>query len=367
MGLAQANNNNNNEDEDAHSRFLETSVETLDTIDVPLTGYMNVQYYADISLGTPAQNFKVILDTASANLWIPGKKCYSVSCLLHTKYRSSRSSSHMPNGTDFEIRYGSGSVAGYLSQDTLTLGGLSIPKQTFGEVTKENGVAFAFGKFDGILGLAYDSISVNDVVPPFYNAMNAGLLDDNVFSFKLGDVTKEDSSSSSSSDKGNGLFTLGGIDEDSYTGKITYLPVRRKAYWEVQFDALSLGTETAEFQKTGAVIDTGTSLITLPSGLAEIINTQLGAKKSWNGQYIVDCRIRTHLPDLIFNFDGYNFTLGPYDYILELSASSCISSITPFDFPEPIGPLAIIGDAFLRKHYSVYDFGNSAVGFAKAK
>ena len=37
------------------------------------------------------------------------------------------------------------------------------------------------------------------------------------------------------------------------------------------------------------------------------------------------------------------------------------------DFPAPVGPLAILGDAFLRKWYSVYDLGKGAVGLAEAK
>lgn len=322
--------------------------------DLPLGNYMNVQYFADISLGTPAQNFKVVLDTGSSNLWVPGSECNSIACFLHTKYDSSASSSYKKNGSEFEIAYGSGSVSGYISQDTLTIGDLTIPKQDFGEATSEPGLAFAFGKFDGILGLGFDTIAVNKVVPPFYNALADGLLDEPVFSFKLGDSESSDS-----------LFTLGGVDESAYTGKVTYLPVRRKAYWEVQFDAISLGDETAELENTGAVIDTGTSLITLPSALAEMINAQIGAKKGWNGQYSVECDTKSSLPPLTFNLDGYNFTLSADDYILEVSGS-CISAITPFDFPEPIGPLSIVGDAFLRKYYSIYDYGNTAVGLAKA-
>lgn len=37
-----------------------------------------------------------------------------------------------------------------------------------------------------------------------------------------------------------------------------------------------------------------------------------------------------------------------------------------YDFAEPVGPLVILGDAFLRTWYSVYDLGNNAVGLAKA-
>ena len=59
----------------------------------------------------------------------------------------------MKNGSEFGIRYGSGEVAGYISEDTLRIGDLKIKDQLFGEATSEPGLAFAFGRFDGILGL----------------------------------------------------------------------------------------------------------------------------------------------------------------------------------------------------------------------
>ncbi len=324
--------------------------------DTKLTNYLNAQYFTDISLGNPPQSFKVILDTGSSNLWVPSSKCTSIACFLHQKYDSSSSSSYKENGTEFAIQYGSGSLSGFISQDTLTIGDLTILKQDFAEATSEPGLAFAFGKFDGILGLGYDTIAVDKVVPPVYNAIKQGLLDEPKFAFYLGDVEKSED---------GGVATFGGVDKSLYTGKLINLPVRRKAYWEVEFNSLTLGDETAAFENTGAVIDTGTSLLTFPSGLAEILNNEIGAVKSWSGQYTVDCELRNTLPDLTFNLAGYNFTIGATDYILEVSGS-CVSAFTPMDFPAPIGPLAILGDSFLRRFYSVYDVEKNTVSLAKA-
>ena len=44
-----------------------------------------------------------------------------------------------------------------------------------------------------------------------------------------------------------------------------------------------------------------------------------------------------------------------------------LTFLSGIDIPEPVGPLAILGDAFLRKWYSVYDLGTNSVGLAAAK
>lgn len=324
---------------------------------VPVSNFLNAQYFAEISLGTPPQTFKVVLDTGSSNLWVPSSQCNSIACYLHTRYESSSSSTYKANGSSFEIRYGSGSLSGFVSQDTLTIGDLKIKKQDFAEATSEPGLAFAFGRFDGILGLGYDTISVNKIVPPFYNMINQDLIDEPVFAFYLGDTNKGD-------DDSEAIF--GGVDKDHYTGKVTKIPLRRKAYWEVDLDMISFGDESAELDNTGVILDTGTSLIALPSTLAELLNKEIGAKKSFTGQYTVDCSARDTLPDVTFTLTGHNFSISAYDYILEVQGS-CISSFMGMDFPEPVGPLAILGDSFLRRWYSIYDMGNHAVGLAKAK
>lgn len=324
---------------------------------LPVSNFLNAQYFSTIEIGTPPQEFKVVLDTGSSNLWVPSTDCSSIACYLHNKYDSSKSSTYKKNGTSFEIRYGSGSLSGFVSQDVVRMGDLEIKHQDFAEATSEPGLAFAFGRFDGIMGLGYDTISVDKIVPPFYNMLDQDLLDEPVFAFYLSDADDKEAESEA---------IFGGVDSSHYEGKLTKIPLRRKAYWEVDLDAITFGDGTAEIENTGAILDTGTSLIALPSTLAELLNKEIGAKKSFNGQYTVDCDKRDSLPDLTFTLTGYNFTIGPHDYILEVQGS-CISSFMGMDFPEPAGPLAILGDAFLRRWYSVYDLGSNSVGLAKAK
>lgn len=322
---------------------------------VPVSNFLNAQYFSEISLGTPPQSFKVVLDTGSSNLWVPSTQCGSIACYLHSKYDSGESSTYKKNGSSFEIRYGSGSLSGFVSQDTFRIGDLEVKKQDFAEATNEPGLAFAFGKFDGIMGLGYDTISVNKITPPFYNMIDQGLLDEKVFAFYLGDANGDESEA-----------IFGGVDKKHYTGDITWMNLRRKAYWEVKLDSVSFGKDTADMEDTGVILDTGTSLIALPSTIAELLNKEIGAKKGWNGQYTVECDKRSALPDLTFSLSGHNFTLPATDYILEVQGS-CISTFMGMDFPEPVGPLAILGDAFLRRYYSIYDLEKNRVGLAKAK
>ncbi|KAK3052685.1 aspartic proteinase precursor [Extremus antarcticus] len=324
---------------------------------LPISNYLNAQYFSDVSIGTPPQEFKVVLDTGSSNLWVPSQDCGSIACYLHSKYDHTDSSTYKKNGSEFEIRYGSGSLSGYVSQDTFRIGDLTVKKQDFAEATAEPGLAFAFGRFDGIMGLGYDTISVDGIVPPFYNMIEQGLLDEKVFSFYLSDTNDESAESE---------VVFGGVNKDHYHGEMVKIPLRRKAYWEVDLDAITFGKDTAEMDDTGVILDTGTSLIALPTTIADLLNREIGAKKSFNGQYTVECEKRDSLPDLTFTLTGHNFTITANDYILEVQGS-CISALFGMDIPAPAGPLAILGDAFLRKWYSVYDLENNAVGLAKSK
>ncbi|GBC52225.2 aspartyl proteinase [Rhizophagus irregularis DAOM 181602=DAOM 197198] len=298
---------------------------------VPLSNYMNAQYFGEVSLGNPPQTFSVIFDTGSSNFW--------------------------PNGTEFAIRYGTGSLEGIISNDILTVGDITVKNQDFGESVKEPGLTFAFGRFDGIFGLGYDTISVKGVVPPFYHMVNQRLIDEPIFSFWLSDADKDNSV--------GGELVFGGADESHFTGNIHWAPIRRKGYWEIELEKVVFDGEDVEMEDTGAAIDTGTSLLAVPTVIADLINKQIGAKKNFAGQYIIDCEKVPSLPDFSLQFNGKLFTLTGSEYILK-AQNQCISAFMGLDIPEPLGPIWIIGDAFLRKFYTIYDLGNDRVGFANS-
>ncbi|KAJ3312553.1 Vacuolar protease A [Boothiomyces sp. JEL0838] len=328
---------------------------------VPLTDFMNAQYFGEISLGTPPQTFKVVFDTGSSNLWVPSTRCSDIACWLHSRYDAAKSSTHVNNGTKFAIQYGTGALEGVISQDTLTVGDLEVEEQGFAESTKEPGLTFAVGRFDGILGLGYDTIAVTGAVPPFYKMVQQQLLDEPLFGVYMGDANKGDE---------GGEITFGAVNHEHYTGSITWAPITRKAYWEVTMDSVKLGGKKFNVKATKAAIDTGSSLFAVPTADADAINVAIGAKKSWNGQYTVDCATLSKLPDLTLSFAGKEFSLSAKDYVLQVgegSNQSCVSGFVGLEIPPPAGPLWIVGDVFLRKYYTIYDLGNNRVGFAKAK
>jgi saccharopepsin len=163
-----------------------------------------------------------------------------------------------------------------------------------------------------------------------------------------------------------GEITFGGVNNAHYKGKIEWAPVQRKAYWEVEMSNVKLNSKKLNVMSNKAAIDTGTSLIAMPTVEADAINTAIGATKSWNGQWTVPCDSVEKLPILAVTFGSKQYELSGKDYILAVGQESCVSGFMGLDIPEPMGPIWIVGDVFLRKYYTVYDLENNRVGFAEA-
>ncbi|KAL5227569.1 hypothetical protein ABZP36_015834 [Zizania latifolia] len=239
---------------------------------VPLDNFLDTQYFGEIGIGTPPQNFTVIFDTGSSNLWVPSTKCYfSIACYLHHRYRSKGSSSYTKNGESCTISYGSGSIAGFFSEDNVLVGDLVVKNQKFIEATSEPSITFIIGKFDGILGLGFPEISVGKA-PPIWQVMKEQkLIEKDVFSFWLNRDTDAPT---------GGELVFGGVDPKHYKGSHTYVPVTRKGYWQFEMGDLLIGGNSTGYCADGcaAIADSGTSLIGGPTTIVAQINHAIGAE-----------------------------------------------------------------------------------------
>jgi len=334
---------------------LKPSLKVSEPGSIIINDYMESQYFGEIGLGTPAQKFNVIFDTGSSDVWVPSASC-GKSCSGHPKYDHSNSSTYIPNGAPFDILYGSGPVSGYEDYDALTIGGLVVGKQQFAEVTDASGLGSAFlaGKFDGIVGMAFPSITVCKCATAFQNLVDQGTVQKAEFAFYL---------SNSASD--NGELVLGGTDPAHYTGDFSYVPLIAQNYWQVQLEAFSInGVSYTQSGGDHAIVDSGTSILTGPSDKIKAIAASLGARElAGTGEYIVSCTAK--LPTLNFVLGGKNYTLESKDYLIP-DPPLCILGLMGLDVDSPLGPLWILGDMFMRKYYTVFDAENSRVGFALA-
>jgi cathepsin D len=325
---------------------------------VPIGNFEDAQYYGPISLGTPLQTFEVVFDTGSANLWVASSECTDCG---KTKplYDHTKSSTYQPNGTIFKIQYGSGPVSGFYSYDTLTWAQSSLAHTEFAEVTDISGLgtaSWALAAFDGILGMAYPSIAVDGVLPPFQELFMSGLIPMNQFAFYL-----------TSNPSNPGELTLGGSDPTKYTGSISWAPVTSQTYWETQMAYLKVGA-TSETNVTRAVLDTGTSTLAGPVKDVANIAAQLGATPVVPGEeYAILCAKAPTLPDIHIGLNGVDYVLTPSQYLIEEEGDPlCVLGILGLDIPPPAGPLWILGDIFIREYYTIFDFQNNRLGFAKS-
>nr|XP_033775208.1 cathepsin E [Geotrypetes seraphini] len=325
----------------------------------PLINYMDVEYFGEISIGSPPQNFTVIFDTGSSNLWVPSVYCTSNACKQHTLYQPSTSNTYSADGRPFSIQYGTGSLSGIIGIDQVTVEGITVSNQQFGESVSEPGNTFADSGFDGILGLAYPSLAVGGCTPVFDNMMAQNLVAMPIFSVYMS--RNPDSSV-------GGEIIFGGLDSSHFSGDLNWIPVTNQGYWQIQLDNIMVGGQVT-FCAEGcqAIVDTGTSLITGPSKTVLQLQNDIGATPV-DGEYAVECNNLNVMPDVTFTINGIEYTLTPQQYTLSVSDGMdfCTSGFQGLDIQPPAGPLWILGDVFIGQFYSVFDRGNNRVGLAPA-
>ncbi|CAF1193660.1 unnamed protein product [Didymodactylos carnosus] len=263
----------------------------------------------------------------------------------------------------------------------IKVAGLSVKGQIFAGINEASGMKENL--YDGILGLAYQSLAQTGSAPLFFNMYKQKLIKQPIFSFYFNPNTPTHLVSVSVGERSlsillrasqSGELILGGTDISKYQGSITYTPVNIKGYWEFSMNSVSVGSKKICSSGCYAISDTGTTLIQGPAAQVKQLQQLLGAVyESHTRLYFVDCesRLLSSFPNVIFTIGNKAFILTPLQYLIILPVGNkqylCYTVFTAGDNRDASKKLFwILGDAFLTRFYSIYDIGKNRLGFAKS-
>lgn len=308
--------------------------------EISLIDYENIRYVGKIYLGTPPQTFYVLFDTGSSDIVIPSQKCTERRCKFLHKFDSTKSKSYKKNGTIYNnIRLGF---------DQLTIGGIKVKNQIFGEELDLNSFdSFPNRKIDGLFGMGFPEVSAVGATSMMKNVVDQKLLKNPVFSFYFKNDINSDKS----------RLVLGGSDPKYYEGNFTYVPLTKIGYWQIKMDGIDVDGQ--KYCKGGcqAIVDTGSPFIYGPEEEIRRIKEQIGSIP-------YNCEGIRKLPTVKFFFNGKEFKMEPEDYVYKTRTAGKESCEVGF---RETGPNWLIGDTFMRVYYTEFDYGNLRVGFAKSK
>ncbi|KAI6219330.1 Eukaryotic aspartyl protease [Aphelenchoides fujianensis] len=358
----------------------------------PFYDYADAEYVGKITIGTPAtQEFSVILDTGSSNLWVVDKTCTdtgdcqawcfigflckefcdAICCKDHppmdgpcdnkTHFDQAASSTYSADGRTWSIQYGTGSAGGILGVDTVALGDegtdqLSIPETVFGQA-QYLASFFTDQPLDGILGLAFRTIAVDNVQPVFQHAVDLGLITNPIFTVWL------EKDGGDAWGRVGGQITYGDVDTDHCSSDITYIPLSSELWWEFNIEGTGVNGQK-DTETWAAISDTGTSLIAGPSGPLNKLVQATSAKLNDTMQlYQVDCNAQ-------FTWSiwagGKEFPIDASNMVWMIDPDNKICVLAYEEFGGGFGaPSFILGDPFIRQFCQIYDISGK-VGFSVA-
>jgi hypothetical protein len=165
-------------------------------------------------------------------------------------------------------------------------------------------------------------------------------------------------------------------------------------------DKIKFGDQEVGKGRTAGIMDTGTSLIYGPQSAVQTMAKSLGGSFAPQvSMYMIDCS--TTVPDMEFTIGGNPITIPGSDLVLrDDSGNYCFFTVAIMNFgeaafdrvatlnedlsdgvidqvnrfvgssalPVPAGyDIWLVGDTFLRKVYTVYDYGANKFGYGKLK
>ncbi|GAA5918358.1 hypothetical protein JCM1841_002187 [Sporobolomyces salmonicolor] len=331
---------------------------------VSLTSYQDSEWYGEIDVGTPATPFSVVLDTGSSDLILAEADCSG--CSSSTPgYTPSSSSTSATSSQSFSITYGSGSASGTLVQDTVRIANYTQTGQTFAACNTLDNIVD--GTISGILGLGWSTIASSGATPLVQALAQANKLPEEVFGFAFETHTFTTASSPTAP---GGTLTIGGVDTSLYSGSINWVNIVQPAgYWAIPLGGVSVGGTELGITSDQTVIDTGTTLIGVPTSTAETVYAQIPNSQAINldgvsGYYAFPCsqdvNVALTFGNVSYPIESSQFNAGAVDS----RGSLCLGAIFALETGSSSVSF-IVGDAFLTGVYNAYRFSSPpAVGFA---
>ncbi|KAE8307062.1 putative aspartic-type endopeptidase opsB [Aspergillus transmontanensis] len=330
-------------------------------------------YFCNITLGTPKQSLRLVLDTGSSDLWCNAANSTLCSsrdqpCDASGSYDPSSSSSYAYASSDFNISYADGTgAAGDYVTDTIHIGGATVKDFQFG-------VGYSSSSAEGVLGIGYttNEVQVGRLGKSAYaNLPQAmvknGLIQSNAYSLWLNDL---------GADTGSILF--GGVNTEKYHGELQTLPIQtvNGVYSEfiIALTGVSLSSASSHHNYSSSdalpaavLLDSGSSLTYLPNSIVQDIYDDLGVTyESSSGVGYVPCSLAQQNINVTYTFSSPIITVGIDELVIDAGdlrfrngARACIFGIVPAG-----DSTAVLGDTFLRSAYVVYDLSNNEISLA---
>ncbi|KAN0137030.1 Aspartic peptidase domain containing protein [Lactarius tabidus] len=331
---------------------------SLDTVAEPLVSFNDEAWFGILQIGDPPQNSQeVVFDTGSSDLFIKSISCNGTFCNGNTPYNPNTSKAAVDLNKSFELKYGSGdNITGEQYTDTFSIAGLTACNQTYGAAsTYTSGLNDTNFPLDGLVGMAYQSISHYNASPLFQTLFTQGQLTHPQFGIKLAESGAE--------------CHLGGPNPDLYEGDFTYLEVINQSYWQVAMDTVMVGDTAVQLSDNRAIMDTGTTLIVGNKSDVEALYALIPGAKPYDpeeGLFTMPCNTSIAV-SLVFSNKEFLIPPNLFNYA-QIDNSTCVGAFAydPFLLEVNI-TYWIVGDQFLRGYYSLFDFAQNRVGLAALK
>lgn len=373
-----------------------------------LNNYMDIEYSTEVVIGE--QPLRAVLDTGSFDLVVFSKNCHARSCSNSTNFYEPARSRTLESLSWTRVHtFGSGSVSSRFALDTITVGPFVMLNQSFWEVTDAQMPILEEGTFEAIIGLGDPDQPLTEVqthlredrlrLRACADAKNAtgktcspalreqeaedqGFFDDIVQNPPfLKRLKVRRFSVCLLQDPGSeGYITWHDHDPFRYPKIFTSIRITGKNDW-------STGVTMVRFEDTPdtvlgcgggracrGLIDTGTSLISAPSGVVSSMMERLSDLQN-------DCANLHEMPSLRLTLGDQEIVMPPDSYLgqvfgdvpLELRALfphlaekpkgnvvACTMLLMSMDVVSDDGSeLWIFGMPFFRQYFTTFDLGSS--------